>query len=118
PDLAEYSLLHTSLPPSSPHATRNSPRSLHDALPIYDHQDPYGDPHGDVGPRAGAGPGPLSRPDRGRAAVRDRLRSAVPTLVGHPDRKSTRLNSSHVKISYAVFCLKKKISPRPKNCIL
>src|SRR5436309_4572901 len=29
---------------------------------------------------------------------------------GHaqPDRKSTRLNSSHVKISYAVFCLKKK----------
>src|SRR5690606_42032970 len=28
--------------------------------------------------------------------------------VGHRDRKSTRLNSSHVKISYAVFCLKKK----------
>src|SRR5690554_7790620 len=30
--------------------------------------------------------------------------------VGHPlqDRKSTRLNSSHVRISYAVFCLKKK----------
>src|SRR5690606_40210921 len=27
----------------------------------------------------------------------------------HEDRKSTRLNSSHVKISYAVFCLKKKI---------
>src|SRR5690606_41067435 len=26
---------------------------------------------------------------------------------GHLDRKSTRLNSSHVKISYAVFCLKK-----------
>src|SRR5438067_7352687 len=26
-----------------------------------------------------------------------------------PDRKSTRLNSSHVSISYAVFCLKKKI---------
>src|SRR5690606_41803186 len=26
---------------------------------------------------------------------------------GRPDRKSTRLNSSHVKISYAVFCLKK-----------
>src|SRR5690606_40013588 len=34
----------------------------------------------------------------------------VPVLVGDPelDRKSTRLNSSHVKISYAVFCLKKK----------
>src|SRR5690606_26329976 len=28
------------------------------------------------------------------------------------DRKSTRLNSSHVKISYAVFCLKKKNTPR------
>src|SRR5699024_12737266 len=28
----------------------------------------------------------------------------------HIDRKSTRLNSSHVSISYAVFCLKKKIS--------
>src|SRR6266511_1213066 len=28
--------------------------------------------------------------------------------VGLEDRKSTRLNSSHVKISYAVFCLKKK----------
>src|SRR3989442_10902070 len=26
----------------------------------------------------------------------------------HADRKSTRLNSSHVRISYAVFCLKKK----------
>src|SRR5690349_24408364 len=26
----------------------------------------------------------------------------------NPDRKSTRLNSSHVEISYAVFCLKKK----------
>src|SRR5690606_41649302 len=29
------------------------------------------------------------------------------------DRKSTRLNSSHVKISYAVFCLKKKIHYTP-----
>src|SRR5690606_39471598 len=29
---------------------------------------------------------------------------------GPEDRKSTRLNSSHVKISYAVFCLKKKIT--------
>src|SRR5207302_8694586 len=32
------------------------------------------------------------------------------------DRKSTRLNSSHVKISYAVFCLKKKkIHPKPSR---
>src|SRR5256885_8334700 len=28
--------------------------------------------------------------------------------LGNPDRKSTRLNSSHLVISYAVFCLKKK----------
>src|SRR5699024_11697271 len=34
----------------------------------------------------------------------------VVALLGHPDRKSTRLNSSHVSISYAVFCLKKKKS--------
>src|SRR5690625_5811740 len=31
-------------------------------------------------------------------------------LDSHPDRKSTRLNSSHVAISYAVFCLKNKRS--------
>src|SRR5690606_39930171 len=36
----------------------------------------------------------------------------VTALSGAPrDRKSTRLNSSHVKISYAVFCLKKKSEP-------
>src|SRR5690625_6987427 len=32
------------------------------------------------------------------------------TLARRTDRKSTRLNSSHVAISYAVFCLKKKIT--------
>src|SRR5438270_3906275 len=32
------------------------------------------------------------------------------TVVERLDRKSTRLNSSHSQISYAVFCLKKKIS--------
>src|SRR3712207_8915752 len=31
-----------------------------------------------------------------------------PTSIGEEDRKSTRLNSSHANISYAVFCLKKK----------
>src|SRR2546421_8653214 len=47
----------------------------------------------------------------GRSAVADparvarRHRAAVPE---HRDRKSTRLNSSHDQISYAVFCLKKK----------
>src|SRR5690606_39771231 len=33
---------------------------------------------------------------------------SVKYYIGVKDRKSTRLNSSHVKISYAVFCLKKK----------
>src|SRR5690349_22709176 len=32
------------------------------------------------------------------------------------DRKSTRLNSSHVEISYAVFCLKKKKTKNPRQC--
>src|SRR5437773_9086072 len=32
-------------------------------------------------------------------------------LTGQIDRKSTRLNSSHITISYAVFCLKKKTLP-------
>src|SRR5690606_23837041 len=45
------------------------------------------------------------------------LTGSVGTLKGdelrdRPDRKSTRLNSSHVKISYAVFCLKKKKNTR------
>src|SRR5216683_5159142 len=55
--------------------------SLHDALPI--------------SPRrpGRAGAGPWRRPDRARP---------------WRDRKSTRLNSSHDQISYAVFCLKKK----------
>src|SRR5690606_40202942 len=36
-------------------------------------------------------------------------------LGGGQDRKSTRLNSSHVKISYAVFCLKKKKKTKPNT---
>src|SRR5207248_8921029 len=44
-----------------------------------------------------------------RAAVRRRRRQPRP--VGE-DRKSTRLNSSHRTISYAVFCLKKKTNSR------
>src|SRR5256885_5067312 len=41
----------------------------------------------------------------------------VPELLGAraADRKSTRLNSSHLVISYAVFCLKKK--NRPVSCV-
>src|SRR5439155_24774970 len=41
--------------------------------------------------------------------VVEAVREQVATLIHVPkDRKSTRLNSSHVAISYAVFCLKKK----------
>src|SRR2546427_9163508 len=47
---------------------------------------------------------------RGPACGRKRLRSSSETiyLCCQTDRKSTRLNSSHSQISYAVFCLKKK----------
>src|SRR3712207_7974304 len=43
-----------------------------------------------------------------RAISRARGRSAVKVSSSKKDRKSTRLNSSHANISYAVFCLKKK----------
>src|SRR2546427_7942439 len=46
----------------------------------------------------------MSGPPRSRRAVEPRL----PARVIKSDRKSTRLNSSHSQISYAVFCLKKK----------
>src|SRR5947208_11582132 len=58
--------------------------SLHDALPIFDKKQL---PPCTKGPR-----------------IRRRRQSCL-----HGDRKSTRLNSSHQIISYAVFCLKKKI---------
>src|SRR3712207_9475014 len=68
--------------------------SLHDALPICH--------------RAQAPPARLD----GAAGLGQPPRSP-PGSLGHPpraraDRKSTRLNSSHANISYAVFCLKKK----------
>src|SRR5690625_6593330 len=66
--------------------------------------------HGD-----GIWPGaPAGRSHHGDHVPRDRtdLRSLRGEAAGpgrlHADRKSTRLNSSHVAISYAVFCLKKK----------
>src|SRR5690349_22018569 len=65
--------------------------SLHDALPIYrpDRRDPRDHLR-----------------DQGQAARQGPCR---PLGLHHErDRKSTRLNSSHVEISYAVFCLKKK----------
>src|SRR5690554_7349775 len=52
-------------------------------------------------------PGP---PGYIRAYLIIQLQISTGNLVQNriPDRKSTRLNSSHVRISYAVFCLKKK----------
>src|SRR5438874_12838503 len=45
----------------------------------------------------------------GPGAGLGQLTNRLPFFVSCPrDRKSTRLNSSHVEISYAVFCLKKK----------
>src|SRR5258707_8632369 len=40
--------------------------------------------------------------------IGDRAFGGDPATVARLDRKSTRLNSSHANISYAVFCLKKK----------
>src|SRR3712207_7514353 len=68
--------------------------SLHDALPI---SPPTGRPTARTSscPRSRRGTGAY-----GCCGAHARGRS--------PDRKSTRLNSSHANISYAVFCLKKK----------
>src|SRR5690606_42083365 len=54
-----------------------------------------------------------ARPVFGPPEARERVETIVRDVLAMPrdpdkDRKSTRLNSSHVKISYAVFCLKKK----------
>src|SRR5438309_5544198 len=48
----------------------------------------------------------VSRAGPRQAVAKDRV--AVPLVELAEDRKSTRLNSSHSSISYAVFCLKKK----------
>src|SRR5205085_10393922 len=68
--------------------------SLHDALPIY-----YGDNRD----------GRLDLADEpGRSSGRSRPHRRASLSCSRGDRKSTRLNSSHSQISYAVFCLKKK----------
>src|SRR5690606_41362439 len=62
--------------------------------------------------RPGAGKGFRARTGLGGAHAPAREEAAGPArarrAASRRDRKSTRLNSSHVKISYAVFCLKKK----------
>src|SRR5690606_41489760 len=49
-----------------------------------------------------------ARPAMGKTAFVLTCARNAAVQYDKPDRKSTRLNSSHVKISYAVFCLKKK----------
>src|SRR5437762_4754842 len=50
----------------------------------------------------------LGDDDRPRREHCERLERLLDEVADEPDRKSTRLNSSHRCISYAVFCLKKK----------
>src|SRR3712207_7756354 len=54
---------------------------------------------------------------RGPAEVRVGVRVAVGVAQLDVDRKSTRLNSSHANISYAVFCLKKKKTSKTVICL-
>src|SRR5207253_5208733 len=101
-----------SLPAPAPPAPHTL--SLHDALPIYPRQ-------GQGIDRGGAGATQHARTlGQGRAGGVDVVDQQHPPAAhaivpsgaerkrGGEDRKSTRLNSSHVAISYAVFCLKKK----------
>src|SRR5256885_5136097 len=53
---------------------------------------------------------------RRRAGVSE-VEAAAPEDAGAQDRKSTRLNSSHLVISYAVFCLKKKKLRQPSQAV-
>src|SRR3989454_9027434 len=58
---------------------------------------------------------------RARGCLQNEIRPGAAPYSGRPpltteDRKSTRLNSSHLVISYAVFCLKKKMSSMV-NCV-
>src|SRR5690348_17902669 len=86
---------------TAPAATEVYTLSLHDALPIWRCYCPRE-------PRRGCRPIPAST---GRSDGRSRSRRERPSL----DRKSTRLNSSHPSISYAVFCLKKKKDRQPRT---
>src|SRR5690349_25031986 len=79
--------------------------SLHDALPICDRRV--------VVHRRGAPRLELVVERRSTFTTHGRFRREKGGSSDHrqQDRKSTRLNSSHVEISYAVFCLKKKKTP-------
>src|SRR3712207_7184796 len=72
------------------------------------------------GPRRPPRPLRVQQPaGRGRLAAADALRGGAGAIRrGDEDRKSTRLNSSHANISYAVFCLKKKHNITPLHHLL
>src|SRR5256885_3834727 len=85
------------------------PLSLHDALPICHHDGRQR--RVQVAAKGGfrlEGLAPEVVEDRAPAGGQRRGRDKDQRRDRHPDRKSTRLNSSHLVISYAVFCLKKK----------
>src|SRR5207244_5973472 len=101
-----------------PAPTHISPLSLHDALPISgpvrrrsptDQRRAGGrDRRATFRWRGGAGR-ILRRSCRSRKSAAGLFPERKRPAATRPDRKSTRLNSSHQIISYAVFCLKKKI---------
>src|SRR5205814_3354682 len=101
-----YSL--SSTPHTPPHIYTPS---LHDALPISRLPHLYALSQRRHVLRA---PGQRAGDQRSRGTFGDRDRGALarckspPVAIAERDRKSTRLNSSHLGISYAVFCLKKK----------
>src|SRR3712207_9438910 len=99
---------------NDPPTTEISTLSLRDALPFYGTHLGLGMTRGSSrflgGPRQAATPGRPPWPLRAGSAAADAHAFAdARGQLPHPqDRKSTRLNSSHANISYAVFCLKKK----------
>src|SRR3712207_7938354 len=84
--------------------------SLHDALPIC--ADRREAAPRDVRPPARGLRQALLRPHLRRRAALDQRHRDPHGERRERDRKSTRLNSSHANISYAVFCLKKKTQQR------
>src|SRR5690625_5467000 len=81
--------------------------SLHDALPILDEQMTYIDRRVEVTQKTVVNAFLLFK--SGLANYLEVLTAQSNAMESElEDRKSTRLNSSHVAISYAVFCLKKK----------
>src|SRR5690606_39615530 len=98
-----------------PAHTAPSPLSLHDALPISHHGDDGCQPLQHLvadrpEQEAAHGAVPAAADHREARSLGELVDDHGREALGHRllDRKSTRLNSSHVKISYAVFCLKKK----------